>query len=105
MGGNETGESTTTSTATATTTTREVKYQKSYFDVLGICCPSEVPLVEKILRPLEGVQKVSVIVPSKTVIVVHDGSLISPVQIGMHESLSCSVWGLLYLSKELKLAC
>nr|CAD1827643.1 unnamed protein product [Ananas comosus var. bracteatus] len=81
MGGNETGESTTTSTATATTTTREVKYQKSYFDVLGICCPSEVPLVEKILRPLEGVQKVSVIVPSKTVIVVHDGSLISPVQI------------------------
>ncbi|OAY79012.1 Cadmium/zinc-transporting ATPase HMA2, partial [Ananas comosus] len=86
MGGNETGESTTTSTATATTTTREVKYQKSYFDVLGICCPSEVPLVEKILRPLEGVQKVSVIVPSKTVIVVHDGSLISPVQIGSKPS-------------------
>ncbi|WOL17221.1 inactive cadmium/zinc-transporting ATPase HMA3 isoform X1 [Canna indica] len=53
------------------------KYQKSYFDVLGICCTSEVPLIEKILKPLNGVHKVSVVVPSKTVIVVHDNLLIS----------------------------
>jgi Cd2+/Zn2+-exporting ATPase len=56
--------------------------QKSYFDVLGICCPSEVPLVEKLLQPLEGVQKVTVIVPSRTVIVVHDVDAISQSQIG-----------------------
>ncbi|XP_006656442.1 cadmium/zinc-transporting ATPase HMA2 [Oryza brachyantha] len=57
------------------------KYQKSYFDVLGICCPSEVPLVEKLLQPLEGVQKVTVIVPSRTVIVVHDAAAVSQAQI------------------------
>ncbi|XP_072973155.1 putative inactive cadmium/zinc-transporting ATPase HMA3 [Typha angustifolia] len=62
-------------------TTREVKCQKSYFDVLGICCPSEVPLIERILMPLDGIQKVSVVVPSKTVIVVHDSLLISQLQI------------------------
>ncbi|XP_038983773.1 cadmium/zinc-transporting ATPase HMA2 isoform X2 [Phoenix dactylifera] len=60
---------------------REVKYQKSYFDVLGLCCSSEVPLIEKILMPLDGIHKVSVIVPSKTVIVVHDSLLISQLQI------------------------
>ncbi|KAL5200185.1 hypothetical protein ABZP36_021388 [Zizania latifolia] len=55
--------------------------QKSYFDVLGICCPSEVPLVEKLLQPLEGVHKVTVIVPSRTVIVVHDVDAVSQSQI------------------------
>ncbi|ONK69494.1 uncharacterized protein A4U43_C05F23530 [Asparagus officinalis] len=54
---------------------------KSYFDVLGICCPSEVPLIEKILKPIDGVYKVSVIVPSRTVIVEHDPHLISQFQI------------------------
>uniref|UniRef100_A0A5B7BAC5 HMA domain-containing protein n=1 Tax=Davidia involucrata TaxID=16924 RepID=A0A5B7BAC5_DAVIN len=58
-----------------------VKLQKSYFDVLGLCCSSEVPLIEKILKPLDGVKDVSVIVPSKTVIVLHDNLLISQVQI------------------------
>ncbi|XP_008223789.1 PREDICTED: putative inactive cadmium/zinc-transporting ATPase HMA3 [Prunus mume] len=57
------------------------KFQKSYFDVLGLCCSSEVPLVENILKPLEGVKEVSVIVPSRTVIVVHDSLLISQIQI------------------------
>ncbi|KAM7481122.1 hypothetical protein LguiB_005705 [Lonicera macranthoides] len=57
------------------------KLQKSYFDVLGICCSSEVPLIEKILKPLEGVNDVSVIVPSRTVIVLHDTLLISQLQI------------------------
>ncbi|KAG6484989.1 hypothetical protein ZIOFF_053515 [Zingiber officinale] len=56
---------------------KEAKYHKSYFDVLGICCTSEVPLIEKILKPLNGVNKVSVVVPTKTVIVVHDSNLIS----------------------------
>ncbi|XP_068637123.1 putative inactive cadmium/zinc-transporting ATPase HMA3 [Aristolochia californica] len=57
------------------------RFQKSYFDVLGLCCSSEIPLIEKILKPLEGVQKVSVIVPSRTVIVVHDNLLVSQTQI------------------------
>ncbi|CAL5376698.1 unnamed protein product [Camellia sinensis] len=57
------------------------KFQKSYFDVLGLCCSSEVSLIEKILKPLEGVKDVSVIVPSKTVIVVHDNLLISELHI------------------------
>lgn len=58
------------------------KLQKSYFDVLGLCCSSEVPLIEGILKPLEGIKEVSVIVPSRTVIVVHDGLIISQLQIG-----------------------
>ncbi|KAK9931646.1 hypothetical protein M0R45_018916 [Rubus argutus] len=57
------------------------KLQKSYFDVLGLCCSSEVPLVENILKPLHGVKEVSVIVATRTVIVVHDSLLISQLQI------------------------
>ena len=64
--------------------------QKSYFDVLGICCPSEVPLIEKILRPMDGIHKVSVVVPSKTVIVEHDPLLSSQLQIGMQVLLQLS---------------
>lgn len=60
----------------------EKKLQKSYFDVLGLCCSSEVPLIENILKALDGVKEVSVIVPSRTVIVVHDNLLISQAQIG-----------------------
>ncbi|CAI9293768.1 unnamed protein product [Lactuca saligna] len=55
--------------------------EKSYFDVLGLCCSSEVSLIEKILKPLDGVHHVSVIIPSKTVIVLHDAALISQFQI------------------------
>lgn len=57
------------------------KMKKSYFDVVGLCCSSEVPLIENILKPLEGIKEVSVIVPSRTVIVVHDTLLISQFQI------------------------
>ncbi|BAT76765.1 hypothetical protein LR48_Vigan627s001700 [Vigna angularis] len=57
------------------------KLQKSYFDVLGLCCSSEVPLIENILKPLEGIKEVSVIVPSRTVIVLHDTLVISQLQI------------------------
>lgn len=66
------------------------KWQKSYFDVLGLCCSSEVPLIEKILKPLDGVKEISVIVPSRTLIVVHDNLLISQIQIGnIPKSLLC----------------
>ncbi|KAF3338669.1 putative inactive cadmium/zinc-transporting ATPase HMA3 [Carex littledalei] len=57
------------------------KYEKSSFDVLGICCTKEARLIEGILKPLEGVQDVSVIVPSKTVMVSHDPLKISASQI------------------------
>ncbi|KAI5415059.1 putative inactive cadmium/zinc-transporting ATPase HMA3 [Lathyrus oleraceus] len=57
------------------------KLHKTYFDVVGLCCSSEVPLIENILKPLEGIKQVSVIVPSRTVIVVHDTLLISQLQI------------------------
>ncbi|KAJ4964265.1 hypothetical protein NE237_024204 [Protea cynaroides] len=56
-------------------------FKKSYFDVLGLCCSSEIPLIEKILKPLDGVKEVSVIVTTRTVIVVHDNLLISQIQI------------------------
>ncbi|KAK4478880.1 hypothetical protein RD792_014386 [Penstemon davidsonii] len=57
------------------------KFEKSYFDVLGLCCSSEVPLIERILKSLDGVKDFSVVVPTKTVIVVHDSLLISQIQI------------------------
>ncbi|XP_030551782.1 cadmium/zinc-transporting ATPase HMA3-like isoform X2 [Rhodamnia argentea] len=51
--------------------------EKTYLEVLGLCCASEVPLVEKILRALEGVNDISVIIPTKTVIVLHDPLIVS----------------------------
>lgn len=50
---------------------------KTSLDVLGICCPSEVPLIERILKSLAGVERVSVNVPSKTVTVLHNPLLTS----------------------------
>lgn len=58
------------------------KLEKSYFDVLGLCCSSEVPLIENILKALDGVKEVTVVVASRTVIVVHDSLVISQAQIG-----------------------
>ncbi|KAF7152417.1 hypothetical protein RHSIM_Rhsim01G0119800 [Rhododendron simsii] len=57
------------------------KLQKSYFDVVGMCCSTEVVLIEKILKPMEGVKDVSVIVATRTLIVLHDDLLISQIQI------------------------
>lgn len=62
------------------------KLQKSYFDVVGLCCSSEIPLVESILRQLDGVKDVTVIVASRTVIVVHDTLLVSQTQIGKYDN-------------------
>ncbi|KAI3447317.1 hypothetical protein Pfo_003982 [Paulownia fortunei] len=56
-------------------------FQKSYFDVLGLCCSSEVRLIENIIKSLDGVKDFSVVVPTKTLIVVHDSLLISQIQI------------------------
>ncbi|WOH07259.1 hypothetical protein DCAR_0626688 [Daucus carota subsp. sativus] len=53
---------------------------KSYLEVSGICCSSEIPLIERILKPLEGVLEVTVIVPSRTVIVLHHSLLINQLQ-------------------------
>ncbi|KAK2449201.1 putative inactive cadmium/zinc-transporting ATPase HMA3 [Trifolium repens] len=55
--------------------------KRSNFEVLGMCCASEATLVERILKPLHGVKVVSVIVPTRTVTVVHDVLLISESQI------------------------
>lgn len=40
--------------------------------VSGICCPSEVPIIERLLKPLPGVTDVAVNVTAKTTIVTHD---------------------------------
>lgn len=64
------------------------KMTKSYFDVLGICCTSEVPLIENILKSMDGVKEYSVIVPSRTVIVVHDTLILSQFQIGKSFSVA-----------------
>ncbi|KAL2340268.1 hypothetical protein Fmac_008208 [Flemingia macrophylla] len=56
--------------------------KRSSFEVLGMCCATEAALVERIVKPLHGVKDVSVIVPTRTVTVVHDALLISESQIG-----------------------
>ncbi|CAN6213593.1 unnamed protein product [Urochloa humidicola] len=48
------------------------KWEKTYLDVLGVCCSAEVALVERLLSPIAGVRAVTVVVPSRTVIVEHD---------------------------------
>lgn len=60
--------------------TRE--WQKTYLDVLGVCCSAEVALVERLLAPLDGVRAVSVVVPSRTVVVEHDPAAVSQSRIG-----------------------
>ncbi|XP_042493862.1 putative inactive cadmium/zinc-transporting ATPase HMA3 isoform X2 [Macadamia integrifolia] len=54
--------------------------KKTYLDVLGLCCSSEVAMIENIMKPLYGVKEISVIAPTKTLIVVHD-NLISQSEI------------------------
>ncbi|ONM20564.1 Cadmium/zinc-transporting ATPase HMA2 [Zea mays] len=53
------------------------KWEKTYLDVLGICCTAEVALVERLLAPINGVRAVTVVVPSRTVIVDHDTAAVS----------------------------
>ena len=49
--------------------------------VLGICCPSEVPLIHSILDKRPGVRSVKVIVPTKTVLVEHASRTATPSQL------------------------
>ncbi|RRT72586.1 hypothetical protein B296_00019767 [Ensete ventricosum] len=46
--------------------------QTTTFTVLGICCSSEIKLIDRILNHLEGIENVSVNVLAKTATVVHD---------------------------------
>jgi len=43
-----------------------------------ICCPSEVGIIDKILKPLPGVESVDTMIITKTVKVVHEASKVSP---------------------------
>jgi len=54
---------------------------RSNFTSKGICCASEVPQILEILNHYEGVEKVSVNVPLKKVIVEHNCKVISAAQI------------------------
>lgn len=65
------------------------KFQKSYIDVLGLCCSSEVPSIEKILNSLDGIKSFSVVIPTKTLIVFHDSLIISQIQIGNNNLPIC----------------
>ncbi|PAN10292.1 hypothetical protein PAHAL_2G084800 [Panicum hallii] len=56
---------------------RRGKWEKTYLDVLGVCCSAEVALVERLLAPIDGVRAVTVVVPSRTVIVEHDPAAVS----------------------------
>ncbi|KAL6639010.1 hypothetical protein ACP70R_022740 [Stipagrostis hirtigluma subsp. patula] len=56
---------------------KRIKWEKTYLDVLGVCCSAEVALVERLLAPLAGVRAVSVVVPSRTVVVEHDPAAVS----------------------------
>jgi Cd2+/Zn2+-exporting ATPase len=58
------------------------KWEKTYLDVLGICCTAEVALVERLLSPIHGVRAVTVVVPSRTIIVDHDTGAVSQFHIG-----------------------
>ncbi|RLN34209.1 putative inactive cadmium/zinc-transporting ATPase HMA3 [Panicum miliaceum] len=53
------------------------KWEKTYLDVLGVCCSAEVALVERLLAPIDGVRSVTVVVPSRTVIVEHNPATVS----------------------------
>ncbi|KAI9123068.1 hypothetical protein K1719_005957 [Acacia pycnantha] len=55
--------------------------KKSNYEVLGMCCNSEVALIEKILKGLHGVKEISVMLPTRTATVIHDLDLISESQI------------------------
>lgn len=43
----------------------------------GICCASEIPLVNSALEPLDGVEKIMINVPLRNVIIDHDPSIVT----------------------------
>jgi len=50
---------------------------RSQYFVNGICCSSEIPLIDSLLRPIEGVDNVRINVTTKAVYVDHDTSVVS----------------------------
>ncbi|WOK98956.1 cadmium/zinc-transporting ATPase HMA2-like [Canna indica] len=55
--------------------------QKTTFTVLGICCASETRLIDRILKPLQGIENVSVNVLAKSATVIHDPAKVPASQI------------------------
>jgi len=66
-------------------------WERTYLDVLGVCCTAEVALVERLLSPIDGVRAITVVVPSRTVIVEHDAAAVSHLHIGNRTILLLSV--------------
>mmetsp|Transcript_29767 Transcript_29767/g.63127 ORF Transcript_29767/g.63127 Transcript_29767/m.63127 type:complete len:1409 (+) Transcript_29767:67-4293(+) len=54
---------------------------RSQFHVKGICCASEIPQVESILRPIDGVVEISINTTTKTVYVDHNVDVVSAIAI------------------------
>lgn len=74
-------------TVTIPKTSKTTGLSKTTIDVMGICCPNEVPLIKKLLEPIPGVEEVSVNVTSKTVTVLHDQLSASSSKLGERFSL------------------
>lgn len=55
--------------------------QKTVYDVLGICCASEVALIHRILQPIPGVLEIYVNVPAKTTTVSYDPTVATDLQL------------------------
>ena len=58
-----------------TTWDKTQKTVQSSFHCSQICCASEIPLINSALDPIEGIKKVTINVPLKTVIVGHETGL------------------------------
>ena len=54
---------------------------RSTFHVSGICCAAEIPMIKKIVEPLDGVNAVNVVTTTKLVMVNHDPKVISALDI------------------------
>jgi copper chaperone CopZ len=54
---------------------------RSHFFVQHICCASEIPAINSIVEPIQGVSAVSINVTTKTVYVDHDTSFVSALDI------------------------
>eukprot|EP00980_Cylindrotheca_fusiformis_P021927 scaffold8755_cov145-Cylindrotheca_fusiformis.AAC.4 len=54
---------------------------KSTFFVKGICCAAEIPMVNSVVQPLQGVANVSIVTMTKLVHVMHDPSVITAQEI------------------------
>ncbi len=51
----------------------EARHQRTVFDVTGLCCQSEVDLIEGAIEPLAGVEDFAVNIAAGTLTIYHDG--------------------------------